>query len=140
MRAGLGNAVEERHDPAVDRIEAALQLAFHGEAGTQRLMRIIKALEKRQATAPEEGGSLRDHLSAAVAELDLLRERARRRGVALDGWLAAVADDIGAVGPTLDIGTLETLFLLAGRMTANPLRAIQAQAAPSRNTVHILVG
>jgi hypothetical protein len=126
------------HNPAVERIEAALQLAFKGEAGTQRLTRIIKALDKRQASGQEEG-NLRDHLNAALAEIDHIRARAQQRGMRLEGWLAAVADDIGAAGPALDIMALETVFSLVGRMRAYPARTLLAQAAMSRNMVHILM-
>lgn len=129
--------VKTAHDRALDQIEAALQVAFKGEAGTQRLTRIIKALEKRPPSSADEGG-LRDHIAAAIAELDLLRDRARRRGVVLEGWLAAVADDIGTVAPMPDNVALETVFSLVGRMNAQPARTLCAQAGVPRTAVHIL--
>ncbi|QPQ55364.1 hypothetical protein IC614_01760 [Allosphingosinicella flava] len=127
------------HDRAVDQIEAVLQRAFQGEAGTQRLSRIIKALDKRQSPTMEEG-SLRDHLAAAIAEIDLIRERAHRRGVPLEGWLSGVADDISATGSAPDNAALETVFSLVGRMAAYPARTLCAQAGVARANVHILTG
>ena len=126
---------DDIHERALEQIEGALQIAFQGEAGTQRLMRIIKALEKRPHGT--EGG-LREHLAAAIAEIDLLRERARRGNVPMDSWLAAVADDLGATQSGPDNMALETVFSLIGRMSAYPARALCAQAGVPRATVRIL--
>lgn len=130
---------DENDTRAVAKIEAALQIAFSGEAGTQRLARIIKALDKRQPDGTEDG-SLREHLAAAIGEIERLRTRAQERGVVLEGWLAAVANDLSAVQPVPDNAALETVFSLVGRMSAYPARAICAQAGVSRSKVQILTG
>lgn len=128
----------ESESRAVDRIEAALQLAFRGEAGTQRLTRIIKALDKRQAESPGGEVSLRDHLAAAMEEIESLRKRALQRGAPLEGWLAAVANDLGSAAAVPDNAALENIFTLTSRMAAQPARALCAQAGVPRSAVHIL--
>lgn len=128
-RKGSGITGREELGAAVDHIEAALQIAFAGEEGARRLA--LAAGEARPvpwSSLGSDGLQVRDHLTAAIAELDRLRIRARRSGVPMEAWLEAVADDLKEAAPVLDIVALEALLSLTRRMAAEPARTLQAQA------------
>lgn len=140
-RTGSGLSSEEELGAAVDHIEAALQLAFSGEAGARRIALAYQAASKPpQRVPPSEAEELRGHMAAAIAELDRLRARAERSGVPMEEWLEAVAGEIKAAAPALDIVALETVLSLARRMAANPRRSLGAQAHLPGGAVRTLTG
>lgn len=110
---GSGFSSAEELGAAVDQIEAALHLAFACERGD---------------------------MTAAIAELDRLRLRAERSGVPMEAWLEAVAEDIRAAAPAIDLPALETVISLARRMAANPRRSLGAQAHLPGGAVRTLTG
>ena len=70
-RTGSGISSEEELGVAVDHIEAALQLAFSGEAGARRIALAYQAATKsKKPMPPNEVEELRGHMAAALAELD----------------------------------------------------------------------
>ncbi|HEY9552528.1 hypothetical protein [Allosphingosinicella sp.] len=111
-RKGSGIASEEELGAALGHIEAAL-LAFSGNAG---------------------------HMAAAIAELDRLRVRAQRSGVPMEQWLEAVADDIRAAAPSVDVVALEHVLTLAKRIAEDPRRSLGAQAHLAGGAVRTLTG
>ena len=140
-RTGSGISSEEELGAAVDHIEAALQLAFSGESGARRIALAYQAIARApKAVAPSEAEELRGHMAAAIEELDRLRIRAERAGVPMDEWLEAVAADIKAAAPTLDIVALETVMSLARRIAADPSRSLGAQAHLGGGAVRTLTG
>ena len=69
-----------------------------------------------------------------------MRLRAERAGVPMDEWLEAVAADIKAAAPTLDIVALETVMSLTRRIAADPDRSLGAQAHLPGGAVRTLTG
>lgn len=140
-RTGSGISSEEELGVAVDHIEAALQLAFSGEAGARRIALAYQAAAKsKKPMPPNEAEELRGHMAAALAELDRLRIRAERSGIPMEDWLEAVAEDIKAAAPALDVVALETVLSLARRMSEDPRRSLGAQAHLAGGAVRTLTG
>jgi hypothetical protein len=132
---------EEELGAAVSHIEAALQLAFSGEPGARRIA--LEALARSEPQPVGNGEAVRahlGHLSAAIAELDRLRIRAERSGVPMGEWLEAVAEDIKAAAPALDLVALESVISLARRMADDPRRTLGAQAHFAGGAVRTLTG
>ena len=86
-------------------------------------------------SSEEELGAAVDHIEAAL-QLAFSGESGARR-IAL---AEAVAADIKAAAPTLDIVALETVMSLARRIAADPSRSLGAQAHLGGGAVRTLTG
>jgi hypothetical protein len=140
-RTGSGISSEEELGAAVDHIEAALQLALSVEAGARNLALAHQALKKSRLPVPvKQAGDVHAPMAAALLELDRLRIRAERSGVPMEQWLEAVAEDIRAAAPSVDLIALEAVLTLAKRMAEDPRRSLGAQAHVRGGIVRALTG